>query len=931
MILLAALALTACPTGNKCVTNADCTKPEARVCDPKSGTCTSGVDGGGAGGGGGGAGGGGGSGGGSVTGGGTGGGSVTNNGAETCGAAMLITPGTIEGTTVGKGNDYEPSCTGDQMLGPDTVYKISVPAGQRLQATATPELSTSGNQYDLAVYLIEAPESNCSTPDGGTDLTCLAASDRPGASAESASYVNRGTSAVEVFVVIDSMTDMMITGTDGGVGSSQQGKFTLVTTLSAPSGGDTCASAITLVPGTPLTNQNLGDFGNDYVGPDTGSATDCFGSTAGDVAYTVTVPAGQVLTVLVTPEAGFDPGLSVSESAAACDATCIATADRGSSGDPETYSYRNSGNAPKTLFIVVDGYDGSSGTFSIGATLATPPADDVCAAPVALTSGTPLTAQTIANYTNDYTSTGTTGCRYANGPDRVYSINVAAGDRAVITVTPTAMADPTISLVDGAANCSMQCLVSTDRGFNGGAETLVYVNSTGTAQNYIVVVDFYSTSMGTFDIVATVGLPPAGDVCGAAVALASGTPLTAQTTVGYTDDYSNTSASVPCSSATSSADKVYAITVPPNQRGVVTVTPAAADGGFNPSLNLVEGAAAVCSAMPRVCVAGSSAAHPNEAETVSLYNTTGTAKSVFAIVDGTNEGTFNIAYTAGVPAADDTCTTNATAAAGTQNHNLTGFVTDYNSGLNCLGFAGPDRVYKVAALGANQKYAFTLTPTGADGGFDPVISFIPGTASTCDVAPRTCKGGMDLTFRNQAESGAFTNNTGVALDLYMVVADYEVGSTNRDYTLVSTVAAATAGESCQLPLVLAPGVLAGQNTVGASADVVFAPTSTATCEPTFPLPDKVYQVTIPAGQSMTFTAAPAGQEDLVLNVIDGPATNCNNVTACLLTVNDGFEGDPEIATYANSTAAPKTVFVEVSGYPAAGAATINFSITLAVQ
>lgn len=926
IFFLAALALTACPTGNKCVSNADCKTAAAPFCDAKSGTCTSGVDGGGAGGGGGGA--GGGSGGGS-TGGGAGGGSTMNNGAETCAAAMLITPGTIEGNTTGKGDDYNPGCTGEVTPGPDTVYKISVPAGQRLQVTATPEVATTGNQYDLAVYLIEGPESNCTNADGGTALTCLGAADRPRAAAETTSYVNRGTTAVDVFVVIDSVNDAMTASTDGGIGTSQQGKFTLVTTLSAPPGGDTCASAITLTAGTPLMNQNLGDYGNDYEGQDTGSPADCFGSPAGDIAYQVTVNAGEVLSLVVTPEATFDPGISVSESAAACDVTCLKTVDVGGNGRAETYSYRNTGTAPKTLFLVVDGYAGSTGTFTIAATVSTPPADDTCAGPIALTSGAALTGQTFANYTNDYTSASGTDCSYAGGPDRAYSINVGPGDRLVVTVTPSTMADPALNLVDGAANCDMQCLVGTDVGFRGDPETILFTNTSGVAQSYLVVVDFYSSSTGTFDIVANVGPPPAGDVCNGPVALATGASLTAQTTINYSNDYANPAGVAPCSSSgTSGGDKVYAISVPPNQRGVVTVTPSA-DGGYDPSLNLVEGAAAVCSATPRLCVAGSNAAHEGEPETVSLFNTTGTAKSVFAIVDGTTEGEFNIAYTTGTPGVDDTCTTNTTVAAGTQNHNLTGFVTDYNSGTNCLGFAGPDRVYKVAALGANQKYSVTLTPTGADGGLDPVIGFITGTANTCDVAPRTCLGGVDLTLRNQAESGAFTNNTAAAIDLYVVVADYELSSTNRDYSLVSTVGAATAGESCQLPLVAAAGVLAAQNTVAASADVIFAPTSTG-CIPTFPLPDKVYQVAIPAGQTMTFTATPAGQEDMAVNVIDGPASSCNNVTACLASANVGIKGDPEVARYLNGSMATKTVFVQVSGLPASGSV-VNYSVTLTVQ
>ncbi len=790
----------------------------------------------------------------------------------------------------------------------------------------TLEVVTTGNQYDVAVYFIEAPESNCSSADGGTELTCLAASDRSGASIETASYVNRGTAAVEVFIVVDSRLDAMTTATDGGIGGAQQGRFTLVTTLSAPPGGDKCDTALMLTPGTPLTDQNLSDFGNDYEGTGTG----CFGSPAGDLAYQVTVPPGQRLEVVVTPEATFDPGMSISDGAAACDVTCLDSVDVFGKGRAETLGYLNSGTAPLTVFVVVDGWEGSTGTFTIAATLTTPPGDDTCAGPIALTSGTALTAQTIANYGNDYDFSTGMDCSYAGGPDRAYSITVGAGERLRVQVTPTT-GDPTVNLVEGAANCDVLCLAYADVGFSGDAETLIYTNNTGAAQSYLVVVDFYSSSMGTFDILATVGPPPAGDQCTGPVALAAAATLSSESTVGYANDYSNSSSDIPCArSGTGSADKVYEISVPPNQRGVVTVTPAP-DAGFNPSINFLEGAAAVCSATPRVCAAGVNAAAGGAPEQLTFFNTTGTARPLFAVVDGTNEGAYSIAYTTGTPGVDDTCTTNTTLATGTQAHNLTGFIADYNSGRDCLGFGGPDRVYKVAALGANQKYSFTLTPTGADGGLDPVINFIPGPASTCDVAPRTCKGGMDLTFRNEAEAGAFTNNTGAAMDLYVVVGDYEGDSTNRDYSLVSTVAAATAGESCQLPQVAAAGVLAAQTSAGASADVVFSPTATG-CISTFPLPDKVYQVTLQAAQTLTFTATPAAMEDLVINVIDSPATNCNAVAACLDSVNDGAGGVPEISTYANGTTAAKTVFVSVSGLQAEGmGVAINFSVNVAIQ
>lgn len=920
MFLVAALALTACPSGKKCTTNADCTGGE--VCSVMSGTCVTGTGmGGGIGGGG--IGGGTGAGGGGGTGGGTGGGSNMNNGAETCEMAMLITPGTITGSTVGLASDYDPGCTGDVTPGPDTVYKISVPAGQRLTATATPATATMGNQFDLALYIISAPASNCSNPDGGTELSCEGASDDPNAlqTPETAGYFNGTANAVEVFIVVDSFFETMNNNPDGGIGASNEGNFTLVTTIAPPPMGDRCDTAVTLVSGTPLANQDMAAFGDDY----SGSGMDCEGSNAADATYKIDVPAGQLLSIAVTPDMTFDPTISIADSEGACDVTCLDSIDVGSDGDVETLNYKNVSGATQSVHIVIDGYQGSTGTFSITATLSTPPTDDVCMMPTALVAGTPATAQTISNYTNDYT-TGT-GCGFVSGNDRAYSIAVPVGQRVTVTVTPTAMANPTISLVDTAANCGVACVASATSALTGSPEVLAFTNRSGMAQTYLVIVDFSAASMGTFDIVATVATPPADDVCEAPTVVTAGTPVTG-TTIGYTNDYQNGTGTVGCAESVTGFDRVYQVAVPANQRGIVSVTPTA-DAGYNPSINLVEGAAAVCSAMPRVCVAGNNSAGANLTESVSIYNTTGAAKNYFAIVDSAAGvgGDFSFGYTTATPSANDTCTTTTTSTAmGTlTGQNMTGFVNDYPSGVGCRTARGPDRVYRVN-LAVNERYTVTTTPTDADGGFDPVINFVPGPASNCESGTRTCRGGADATLRGQAETASFTNNSGAALELYVLVADWEAVSLNRDFTLLSTIAPVTAGESCGVPQVATAGMLAAQTTMGASSDVTFNSMSMG-CVPTGSSPDKVYSVSVPAGQTLTVTATPALDEDLIINIIDGAAAVCNNVLMCADSADVGFDGDPEVATFMNATGAAKTVFVQLAGY----GANLNYSLNVQIQ
>ncbi len=851
-----------------------------------------------------------------------------NNGGDTCEMATVITAGTVTGNTTGLANNYNPGCTGDITPGADTVFKISVPAGQRLTASATPGLAASGNQYDLALYLIAAPASNCTSTDtdGGMSLTCLAASDNPNPmypdAVETGSYFNSGSSAVEVFIVIDSYFDMMNNNPDGGVGLANEGPFTLVTSLAAPAAGDRCDTAITLSTTTPLLNQDMANFGNDYDN----TGMNCRGSSAPDVAYQVTVPAGQLLSVTVTPDPMFDVTISAADGSAACGVTCISGVDVGNPGDPETYTYKNATAAAQTLFLIVDGYGGSTGTFGIAATLSTPAADDTCSGPTVLTPGAAaLTAQAFATYSDDYNDNASpAGCAFNSGPDRVYSVSVPNNQRLTVTVTPTAMVDPAISLVDGSANCGMTCLASADPGIDGDPETLTFTNRSGATQNYLVIVDVWTGGTGTFDIVASVAVPPADDVCAAPTALPIGTQ--AGTTVGYTDDYANGTGVVGCSSGTTGADRVYQLSIPGNQRGTVTVTPTA-DAGFDPSINLVEGAAAVCAAMPRVCAAGANSAGGNRPESVSVFNTTGAARSFFAIVDSSSgSGAYNIGFAAAAPGVDDTCTTSTTTLmAGTRNDNLTGFTTDYGSGTGCASISGPDRAYK-ATLAANAKYTFVITPT-QDAGFDPAVDLIAGPATNCEAAPRTCASNSDSFGSNRAETGGYTNNTGAALDLFVVVGDYGTTAYNRDYSLVSTIGAAPAGESCGVPLALTAGMLAAQTTAGATADVVLSATSTG-CAGTRARPDRVYTVAVPAMQMATIVATPGASENVVLNVIDGAASACNAVTACATSADTGLSGVAETVTFRNTTAAAKTVFVVVSG---TGSSVVTYSLNTTIQ
>jgi hypothetical protein len=129
---------------------------------------------------------------------------------ETCTNPQVIAvSGMLPGqTTTGYANDVSTvntvaaNCGGYSFAGPDRVYSIVVPAGQKLTSTMTPVAG-----LDLGIYLIDP--SVC----GLSIAMCLNGSDANGAGvADAASYTNSTGADRTVFIVVDYFT----TGTTAG-------------------------------------------------------------------------------------------------------------------------------------------------------------------------------------------------------------------------------------------------------------------------------------------------------------------------------------------------------------------------------------------------------------------------------------------------------------------------------------------------------------------------------------------------------------------------------------------------------------------------------------------------------------------------------------------------------------------------------------------
>ena len=136
--------------------------------------------------------------------------------------------------------------------------------------------------------------------------------------------------------------------------------YTLDITAPPPS-NDICDSALTLTPGTAVNGTTI-DASNSYqfaLGSDSCAGFDMDGL---DVAYLVTVPAGQYLTASLDSSRDLAMYL-LDDCATRC---CWVGVDNGFGGDQEVMTYHNISGAEQTLFLIVDSFSAyTQGDFSL--------------------------------------------------------------------------------------------------------------------------------------------------------------------------------------------------------------------------------------------------------------------------------------------------------------------------------------------------------------------------------------------------------------------------------------------------------------------------------------------------------------------------------------------------------------------------------------
>jgi hypothetical protein len=251
------------------------------------------------------------------------------------------------------------------------------------------------------------------------------------------------------------------------------------------------------------------------------------------------------------------------------------------------------------------------------------------------------TGQVAVGYTSNY---GVAGCDAKNGlPDRVYSVPVGIGKVLHATLTPDGFYDSTLDVVlPPASHCGMECLTSSDFRF-GAPEEIEVVNRYGASSFYLTVGTY--ADPGSYSLDISVDDTPQGSVCETAVAITPGI-LYSQSLEGFYDSYD-----YPTSNCTGYGDfgpeRVYSIVVPAGDTLTVSANPVPT---LDISVYLIRGPAQNCRT-DQECLVGADDAAEGEIETVSYRNTSGTAETMFIIVDmfdrTADPGSFTLTTTVG--------------------------------------------------------------------------------------------------------------------------------------------------------------------------------------------------------------------------------------------------------------------------------------------
>jgi len=233
---------------------------------------------------------------------------------------------------------------------------------------------------------------------------------------------------------------------------------------------DTCATPTPLTVSVPTNGNSLGGA-NDYAGA---TSAICGGQpyVGPDVVYSFTPSATQNYRV-TTSSTGFSPAVYVSSSCGA-PASCTAL------GSTNAFNFHGTASTP--VFLTVDSSAAAqAGLHTVTVAPVTAPSNDLCASPIALTRGTPVSGS-FSGAVNDVMPTSTCSSSFSAAIQPEVFFTFTPSTSGSYAFTETSSSD--VVMWVGTA-CDGTCLALTDE-----PEQLVLSLTAG--QTYYFVVEPYS-------------------------------------------------------------------------------------------------------------------------------------------------------------------------------------------------------------------------------------------------------------------------------------------------------------------------------------------------------------------------------------------------------------------------------------------------------
>ena len=509
----------------------------------------------------------------------------------------------VTGDTTALANDFTGYCS--YASGRDAVYSFSADVTGTLVVTVTPSTS-----WDPVVYAATA----CSAAAASSSRAC--ADDWGSGHTETTQIAADAGKKYSVFV-------------DGAFGSSV-GAFRLDATLTPTPASDRCGGEVAVWTGT-TTHTFTASGDTSKLADDL--APSCTYSSAGDAVYEITPDMDGLLTVTVAPT-GWNAILDVTSGT--CAGTDVACTDAAGSSQPETF--RTAVKAGTTYWAIVDGSSSAQhGAYTITATVAPVPPEDLCPGVTASWTGTSPETFTATGNTSGLTGNYAPFCAYGGAADAVYSVTPDHDGVLTLSLAPTGY-DPVLLVTTGtcATGTSVACV---DNGASGTTETWSGRVTAGTTY-YAVADGFGAGSEGAYTFTATLSPAPDNDSCAAPSDLTlSGAPLAATITGDTTAGANDTSAS--CTGG--GRDVVYHLVAPQTGTLKLTLTPTGSPA-WDPSFYVRTGSCTSTSYASELTCRDSN--FTGQAETRSVAVTQGT--DYWLVVDAyssSSYGAFTLALT----------------------------------------------------------------------------------------------------------------------------------------------------------------------------------------------------------------------------------------------------------------------------------------------